>query len=108
MNPGDLKHRITFQQLTTVANANGFGEESWADWKTVWAKVENLSAREYWAAKAMQAENTLKFTVRYLSGVLPSMRIIFAGKPYNIETIDDVQLSHTYLEIKASEVFSSG
>ena len=66
---GDLRHRITFQKLTTSVNENGFEVETWEDFKTVWAAVSNLHGREYFAAAAVQAENTVKFTIRYLTGL---------------------------------------
>ena len=46
MNPGDLRHRITFQELTTTTNENGFEVKTWIDFKTVWAKVSNLHGRD--------------------------------------------------------------
>lgn len=108
MRIGELNKRITIQKSTTETNENGFDAETWVKWKTVWAKVENLSIREYWAAKAIQAENTIKFTIRYLPGVLPTMRILFQDKQYNIEPPQDVGFKHAYMEIKATEVKSSG
>lgn len=105
---GDLRHRITFQKLTTSVNENGFEVETWEDFKTVWAAVSNLHGREYFAAAAVQAENTVKFTIRYLTGLDTTMRIVFQGKQYNITAIDNIKYQNRYLEIKALEVVSSG
>ena len=105
---GDLRHRITFQKLTTSVNENGFELETWEDFKTVWAAVSNLHGREYFAAAAVQAENTVKFTIRYLTGLDTTMRIVFQGKQYNITAIDNIKYQNRYLEIKALEVVSSG
>jgi SPP1 family predicted phage head-tail adaptor len=105
---GDLRHRITFQKLTTSVNENGFEVETWEDFKTVWAAVSNLHGREYFAAAAVQAENTVKFTIRYLTGLDTTMRIVFQGKQYNITAIDNIKYQNRYLEIKALEVVSGG
>lgn len=105
---GDLRHRITFQKLTTSVNENGFEVETWEDFKTVWAAVSNLHGREYFATAAVQAENTVKFTIRYLTGLDTTMRIVFQGKQYNITAIDNIKYQNRYLEIKALEVVSSG
>ena len=105
---GDLRHRITFQKLTTSVNENGFEVETWEDFKTVWAAVSNLHGREYFAAAAVQAENTVKFTIRYLTGLDTTMRIVFQGKQYNITAIDNIKYQNRYLEIKAQEVVSGG
>jgi SPP1 family predicted phage head-tail adaptor len=108
MNPGDLRHRITLQKLTTTTNPNGFEVQTWEDFKTVWAKVTNLHGREYFAAAAVQAENTVKFTIRYLEGIDPSMRILFRRKQYNITAIDNIKYQNRIMEIKAQEVVGSG
>lgn len=108
MNPGELRHRITFQKLTTSTNENGFEVEEWLDIKTLWAKVSNLHGREYFEAAAIQMENTLKFTIRYLKDIDTSMRIIFKERHYDIKSIDNIRYENKYMEIKAMEVEKSG
>lgn len=108
MNPGELDKRITFQRLTTTTNENGFEVEILEDFKTVWAAVSNLHGREYFEAAAVQAENTVKFTIRYLPGINPSMKILFQGRQYNITSIDNIKYKNRYIEIKAQEVDKSG
>lgn len=105
---GDLRHRITFQKHTTTINENGFGVEAWEGFKTIWAAVSNLHGREYFAAAAVQAENTVKFTVRYLPDLDTTMRICFRGKTYNITAIDNIKYQNRFMEIKALEVVDSG
>jgi SPP1 family predicted phage head-tail adaptor len=108
MNPGELDKRITFQRLTTTTNENGFEVKTLEDFKTVWAKVSNLHGREYFEAAAVQRENTVKFTIRYLPDVNPSMKILFQGRKYNITSIDNIKYQNRYMEIKAQEVDKSG
>lgn len=108
MNPGNLRHRITLQKLTTTTNENGFEIEEWLDIKTVWASITNLHGREYYEAAAVQAEQTVKFTIRYLKGLDTSMRILFRDKQYNITAIDNIKYENRFIEIKALEVEKSG
>lgn len=103
-----LSKRITLQELKTNINENGFEIEEWIDFKTVWAAVSNLHGREYYEAAAVQAENTVKFTIRYLPNIEPTMRILFKGKQYNITSIDNIKYANKFIEIKAMEVDSSG
>lgn len=105
---GSLKHRVTIQKLVMNVNENGFEVEAWQDYKTVWASVSNLTGREYYEAAAVQAEETVKFTIRYLSSLTTDMRILFQGKQYNITSIDNIKYENKYIEIKALEVDSSG
>lgn len=54
MRTEELKHKITFQKLTSTTNENGFEVEVWEDYSTVWAAVSNLIGREYFVAAAVQ------------------------------------------------------
>lgn len=98
---GDLRHRITLQRRIAGVDAEGFAVETWTDVATVWAAVENLYGREYWQAAAVQAENTVKFTIRYRPDVDQTMRIIFRGQVYEITAIDNIKYRNEYIEIKA-------
>jgi len=105
---GEMRHRIMFQKLTATINDNGFEVESWLDYKTVWAKAENLNGREYYQAAAVQAEKTLIFVIRYTTGIDSGMKIQFRGKQYNITSIDNTKHENKYIEIKAMEVSKNG
>lgn len=108
MEIGDLRHRITLQNLTISISENGFEVETWEDYKTIWAAVSNLHGREYYAAAAVQAENTVKFTIRYLQGLDTALRISFREKIYDIKAIDNIKYRNRFLEIKAQEVTAGG
>ena len=106
MSIGDLKHRITFQKPVISTNENGFEVESFENYKTVWAKVSNLSGKEYFEAAAIQKEKTIKFLIRAGTDVDESMRIFFLGKTFNIIFIDNINYKNKYIEIRALEVDS--
>ena len=115
MNPGELRHCITIQKLDTITNENGFETEDWIDYKTVWAKIQNLHGQEYWAAKAVQSETVTKITIRYLKALDPAVneegpkttkiyRLAYRGRILDIEFIDNIQYRNKYMEIKCREV----
>lgn len=99
-----MNKRITIQQRSNSVSSNGFETESWTDYKTVWAGVSNLFGREFYAAATVQAENTVKFTIRYLSGITSDMRIVFQGRYFDIKHIDNIKYGNKFMEIKAMEV----
>jgi len=104
MEIGTLKQRITLEKRVTAVNDRGFEEKTWQEVATVWAKAENLRGREYYAAAAVQAENTVTFTIRYRPGVDTDLRLLFRGKHYRITAVDNVNYENRFLEIKAREV----
>ncbi|MCY6354518.1 phage head closure protein [Clostridium sp. ZS2-4] len=108
MKSEELKHKIVIQKYVNGINDNGFEEETWQDFKTVWSKVENLHGREYFEAAAIQAEKIVKFTIRFTKEIDESMRIVFQGKQYNITSIDNIKYANKFIEIKAMEVDCSG
>ncbi|NFL36787.1 phage head closure protein [Clostridium botulinum] len=108
MKSEELKHKIVIQKYENAVNDNGFEEEAWVDFKTVWAAISNLYGKEYFEAAAVQAEKTVKFTIRFTKDIDESMRIMFQGKQYNITSIDNIKYANKFIEIKAMEVDSSG
>ena len=104
INIGTFNKRITFQNFTTTLNDNGFEIQEWSDYATVWASVSNLNGREYFAAQAVQAEKTVKFTIRYNKNINESMTIIFEGNNYDISSIDNIKYGNEFMEIKALAV----
>ena len=70
--------------------------------------MSNLYGKEYYQAAAMQAEKTVKFTIRFLDSITADMRILFEDKQYNITSIDNIKYANKFIEIKALEVDSSG
>ncbi len=101
---GELRHRITFQKPVISIGENGYEYEKYENVKTVWAKVTNLSGKEYFEAAAIQQEKTVKFLIRFEASIGESMRILFNEKFYNIVFIDNLSYKNKYVEIKALEV----
>lgn len=112
MNFEKLNKRITIEKYSSTTTVNGFDIEKWIEYKTVWASVNNLYGKEFWSAKAIQAENTVEFTVRYNKKleVLNSKdskdyRINFNNRHFNIEFTDNRKYENKYLKIKAIEIY---
>lgn len=104
MNPGLFRHRITFQSFNETTNENGFPVQDWTDVKTVWAMIKTLQGREYYEAAATQNENTVRFVIRYTTGINPDMRIKYKERTFEIlSIINDDELKKT-LTIIAKEV----
>lgn len=102
---GKYRHRITIQLRETVTNHNGFTADEWLNFHTCWAYVSGLSGQEFWAAQAVQAENTVNFKIRY-SPYLEKLnskdyRLVFKDDVYNITSVDFVRFENKAVIIKA-------
>ncbi|MFY0183856.1 phage head closure protein [Stenotrophomonas rhizophila] len=100
----ELNRKITFQQLTVEQDPiTGAMIEVWADYASVFAKVEPLVGREFWAAAATQSEDSVKFTIRYRRDLDPAMRIAFDGKNFNITSLQNIRSANRETLIYSKE-----
>ena len=86
MRAGTLRHRVTIQRYELVVDDYGapLHRESWKDVATVWASVEAVSGRDFFAARQEQSEVTQRIRIRYRPDVTADMRVIHNGKVFNI------------------------
>lgn len=87
MNAGDLTQRVTIERFTTVQDETGGITEDWAPLATVWASVEPLNGREYFAAQTTLAEVTTRIRLRYRRGLSVTDRINHEGTLHNIQAL---------------------
>ena len=80
----DLDQRITLQTRSVVTDAYGQATITWVDAATVWAQVQALRGREFFAAAQVQQEQTVKVRIRYRTGVDTTMRLLWQGQPHDI------------------------
>ncbi|MCK9325824.1 MAG: phage head closure protein [Bacteroidales bacterium] len=107
MNPGRLRHRITFSHLVEGENEVGDTVLIEEPFKTVWASVEPLKGRDYFEARKIQSAVTHKIIIRYLSGITPDMKIDFKGRIFEIEGPQiNPEERNKYLELYAVEKVS--
>lgn len=108
MEAGKLRHRVTIQSKTVAPDDYGGPVETWVDVATVPASVEPLQGRELANAQTVNTETTTRITMRYRADLLPSHRITFDGKYYNLHSIVDEELKHKSLVIMASQGLNEG
>lgn len=101
---GRLHHRVTIQEHVTGQDEFGQPIDTWADVATVWAAVEPLRGREYFAAQQVNAEVTARIRTRYRKGVRPSMRVLYDGRLYDILSVIDPEERHQELQLMCREV----
>lgn len=90
MRAGRLNRRITIQQNSPSQDSNGNLTDSWSTFAKVWASIEPLRGREFLEAQAINPETTVRFRIRYVSGVTEDMRI----KDENDELYDITAVLH--------------
>ena len=101
---GKLRHRITLQ--TPVEARNGYNEAitTWSTVATVWASVEPISGREFFAAEHVQSEVTHRVRMRWQSGITPDMRVLFDSRVLKVEAVINYGERRTDLQLMCQEV----
>jgi SPP1 family predicted phage head-tail adaptor len=85
---GTLRHRVNVEHKAETRDAYGGVVTGWTTFAaSVPAAILPISGREFFAAEAQQSEVSAKIVMRYLDGLLPSMRITHDGQTYNIRAI---------------------
>lgn len=102
----ELQHKVTPRDPVTLE----FGEPEWQMFAKVWAQVSPLSARDLIAAQAAQSEATARIVIRYRSGVLPTMRIVYRDEVYSIvgRPLEDPNSGREYLTILVAKGVKDG
>lgn len=109
MNPGELNKRITIMKPNGDANVRGFKNlKDYIFHRKIWSGRRGLRGREFYAAKAVNAETNVVYTIRYCTDITGKMIIVDGDETYKIESISDTEGKREKLTIHASKVVSSG
>lgn len=84
MNIGRMRHRVTLQIPSKSENAFNEWIESWSDWVTVWASIEPNAGKRYFEAQQANSEVQGLVRIRYRDGVLPTMRVKYGDRYFEI------------------------
>lgn len=104
MRSGNIKHLITFQSYSETANEYGEEIKEFIDFETTYASIVPLSGKEYFNSETVNAQISHKIECRYISGVLPSMRVKYGERVFNIESVINIREANKTLQIMAVEV----
>ncbi|WP_461614369.1 phage head closure protein [Clostridium sp. Marseille-QA1073] len=74
----------------------------------LWSKKEHLRGREFWAAKAVNAENSVKFYIRYRTDINTEMKLLNEEVLYDINAVYPLDNSKMWTIILANEVKNVG
>lgn len=106
MNIGKLRHRIILLRQVNEVNDYGASTQTWKRVATVWADVRPLSGREYFSAQQVQSEVTTQIWLRYLDGIMPTMRVKFGKRTLDIVSVLNTQERNVSLQLMCKEVIN--
>ncbi len=108
MDPGAMRHRVTFQRFTGARDDLGdplyYDDSCWLNTASLWASIRPLSGREFYAAEQSQSEVTHKIGCRYRPGLTTEMRVCFGSRRFKILSIIDWEERHEKLLLMCKEL----
>lgn len=100
---GELRHRFVLQEEVVTPDEAGGQMRNWRDVATVWASIEALQGSERFEAMRVETQVSHRITVRYRPDIRPGMRILRAGRPFNLRSVVDPDGRQRFLSILAVE-----
>jgi SPP1 family predicted phage head-tail adaptor len=111
MNPGLLRHRITFQRKIRVQDNEGNWTEEYENAFTVWGSIEGIASLrnpEVTIAGARGIQAPRKIIIRENKQLKRDMRAICDGRIFDVLDFDYAKNSKLYFEIICNEVDING
>lgn len=87
MNIGKMRFRVTIQYKSVVRDSVGGETVTWTDEATVWASINALRGREYFASQQIQGEATHKIEMWYRKGLTPDKRLKEGNRIFDIKQV---------------------
>ena len=104
MRAGLLRHKVIIQQATETQASDGSVSQSWGTFATIWAQLRPERADEQFEGERFQARVYHRIFIRYLSGVIPKMRILYGSRVFEIQGIMNYQERNAMMELLAYEL----
>lgn len=101
MQAGKRNQRITLQQRTTTTDGLGQDVVVWSDVAKVWARALPLRSREFFAARQIQEEDTVRFVILARADVAKTWRLIWKGVAHDITGVIPLTDDPGFMEIMA-------
>lgn len=96
------------QEYSSSRDSYGAEAEAWSDTAKVWASIEPLRSKEYFAAQQINAEVNTKIMLRYRTGIKPDTRVLFQNRVFEILAVINKDERNIELVLMCKEVLDDG
>lgn len=102
-SPSDLRHRLTLEELSRVADEGGGFTEDWVTVATLPANLRPIGGDERYEADRLAGRITHEVVLRYRAGVVPAMRFRKGPRTFHIISAIDVEERKRWLSCLCEE-----
>lgn len=109
IDAGEFDRRIAIQAKGSGVDAEGGPVNTWPTTVcNTWARFGAPGWRSARLAGSLQAEIAHEITIRYRPGLTAAMRVVYAGRNFEIKAITDEGEAHEALVLHCGEGLSDG
>ena len=99
-----LTKRIVLQKQSDIRNEYGEIFNIWEDVATVWAQVRPVTGKSFFDAQQVNASITHQVIIRYRENVLPSMRVLFNNRSFDVLHVMNFDESNESIQLMCKEL----
>jgi len=97
----DFRDSVTVQRETEVADSYGGYTVSWANFASIFGKIESTGGSEPLTAGRLEPDETVVVTCHYRSDLLETDRLVIGGEEFNITRLENIDRRSRFLRIYA-------
>jgi SPP1 family predicted phage head-tail adaptor len=101
--PGELRHRLTLEELQRVGDGGGGFDEEWVTVATLSADLRPIGASEGVESDRLAGRVTHEVALRYRAGVVPAMRFRKGTRIFQIVSVINVDERNRWLKCLCEE-----
>jgi len=99
MRSGTLRNLITIYTRVDTKSSTGAVTTTWTEFKKMWASISSIRGYEKESANAAWPGSDSRISMRYVAGLLPTMRIVYDSVIYSILDIEDADNRHRNIKL---------
>lgn len=100
---GALRHRVTIQRATETRGSDGSVVQAWSTYCTGRAEIVPLNGSEDYVAQGLSASVVYRITMRYRSGVVPKMRVLWGERVFEVASVRNIDERRRWMVMNCEE-----
>lgn len=103
---GKLRNKITIQNTALSSDSFGGYTTGRTTYLTAFAQIKPKAGKQVFneqSGEQISNPQDFEFTIRYRSGILTSMRILFGSRTFDIKSIENDNEYDRYIKLVATE-----
>lgn len=109
IDAGDLRNQVSFSNVS--ASNDGFGQpvNTWSNYMTTFAKVENLSGQQLYQSDAFTSQAVWRITIRWPGAGVVNVgdRCFFGAHVFVVQIVNNVLERNRVLQLTCLEIDGS-